>query len=45
LLLARSPGAEAVALALASYGVPVESVACESVSELARALAGERVQA
>jgi hypothetical protein len=45
LLLARSPGPEAVALALGSYGVPVESVACESVAELARVLAGEHVQA
>jgi hypothetical protein len=45
LLFARSPGAETVALALRSYGVPVESVACESVTELAHALAGEHVQA
>jgi hypothetical protein len=45
LLLARSPGPEAVALALHSYGVPVEPVACESVTELARVVAGERVQA
>jgi hypothetical protein len=45
LLLARRPGPEAVALALGSYGVRVESVACESVTELARVLAGERVQA
>lgn len=36
--LARSPGPETVALALGGYGVPVESVACESVAELARAL-------
>jgi hypothetical protein len=39
------PGAETVALALGSYGVPIESVACESVAELARRLGGERVQA
>jgi len=45
LLLARSPGPETVALALRSYGVPVESVACESVTELARVLASEHVQA
>lgn len=43
--LAHSPGPEAIALALRGYGVPVESVACESVSELASVLAGERVQA
>ena len=45
LLLARSTGAETVALALGSYGVPIESVACESVTELARSLGGEHVQA
>ena len=45
LLLARNSGPETVALALRSYGVPVESVACESVTELARVLAGEHVQA
>jgi hypothetical protein len=45
LLLAYSPGAETVALALGSYGVPIESVACESVAELARRLGGEHVQA
>jgi hypothetical protein len=44
-LLACSPGAETVALALGSYGVPIESVACESVAELARRLGGEHVQA
>jgi hypothetical protein len=44
-LLARSPGAERVALALRSYGVPIESVACASVAELARALAGKQVRA
>ena len=37
-LLACSPGAETVALALGSDGVPIESVACESVAELARRL-------
>jgi hypothetical protein len=44
-LLACSPGAETVALALGSYGVPIESVACESVAELARRLGREHVQA
>ena len=44
-LLACSPGAETVALALGSAGVPIESVARESVAELARRLGGERVQA
>lgn len=44
-LLACSPRAETVALALGSYGVPIESVACESVAELARRLGGEHVQA
>ena len=39
------PGAETVALALGSDGVPIESVVCESVAELARRLGGERVQA
>jgi hypothetical protein len=39
------PGAETVALALGSYGVPIESVACESVAELARRLGREHVQA
>jgi hypothetical protein len=45
---ARAPKAgfpEAVALALGSCGVPVEPLACESVTELARVVAGERVQA
>jgi hypothetical protein len=45
---ARPPKAgfpEAVALALRSYGLPVEPVACESVTELARVVAGERMQA
>jgi hypothetical protein len=37
-LLACSPGAETVALALGGDGVPIESVACESVAELARRL-------
>jgi hypothetical protein len=44
LVLARRPGAETVALALRSYGVHVESVACASVTGLIRALAGEYVQ-
>jgi hypothetical protein len=42
---ACSPGPETVALALGSYGVPIESVACESVAELARRLASEHAQA
>jgi hypothetical protein len=39
------PGAETVALALGSDGVPIESVACESVVALARRLGREHVQA
>lgn len=39
--LACRPGAETVTLALGGYGVPIESVACESVAELG----GEHVQA
>jgi hypothetical protein len=45
---ARAPKAgfpEAVALAQRSCGVPVEPVAFGSVTELARVVAGERVQA
>ena len=44
-LLACSPGPETVAFALGSYGVPIESVARESVAELARRLGGEHGQA
>lgn len=44
LLIARSPGPETIAFALGSYGVPIKSVACKSVAELARALGGEDAQ-
>lgn len=42
---ARRSREQVILRALGSYGVPIESVACESVAELARRLGGEHAQA